>query len=81
MLLNSGDCVYYKPHSALGLLIERFVDPDGCPHWSYALRSPSRSSSQDIVVSIQETTEESLRQNIESGRLTYFTGHKETKDK
>ena len=72
MKLNPGDSLYYKPHSALAVLIERFTDDQGNYRWSYALRSPRSHNNPRIVVGIREDCEAKLLGAVESGDLVYY---------
>ena len=72
MNLKPGDSVYYEPHSALGYLVERYVEDGGQPIWRYALRSAPRDDPNKILVSMREESESSFLEAISSGRLAYY---------
>lgn len=72
MKLNPGDSLYYEPHSAFAVLIERFPDDQGNYRWSYALRSPRSRDNPKIVVAIREDCETKLLGAVESGELVHY---------
>ena len=70
--LKVGDCVYYEPNRAFGVLLERLVLDSGKVMWRHALRSPPRSDLEDIKVSVQTSPESSFVGAISKGRLNYY---------
>ena len=76
--LQVGDSVYYAPHQALGLLVEKFISAEyhdsNIPTevWKYALRSPLESDKESIKVSFMHATQEKLLDYIRIGHLEYY---------
>ena len=71
MRLNPGDCVYYEPHRALGMLLETYEE-QGVIYWRYALRSPPRSDLTNVRISIQAGKESDFIESIKDGRFSYY---------
>jgi hypothetical protein len=65
--LKPGDLVYYKPHLATGLLIEK----DGS-RWKYSLRSPTREDLTIFHVKAAWSEEAKFLEGIAKGNLEYY---------
>jgi len=70
--LRVGDCVYFKPNHALGVLLGRRAARNGAILWKYALRSPPPERLENVMVSIREDDETLFIQGITKGRLTLY---------
>ena len=65
--LKPGDMVYFKPHLALGVLIEKRDN-----EWIYALRSPPRTNLSDMRMKFDSGPEKSFIEAIEDGRFQHY---------
>jgi len=65
--LKAGDMVYFEPHLALGVLIEKRGDD-----WVYSLRSPPRNDVEHFMIKTDQHAETAFIADIESGRLKYY---------
>ena len=72
-MIKVGDLVYFEPHRATGILLERIEYPDNTEtQWKYALMSPRRRESDRYIVSIKISPESKFIENIESGYLDHY---------
>jgi hypothetical protein len=65
--LKPGDMVYFEPHLALGVLLEKRDNG-----WVYALRSPPSDNLTSYMVSIDFAAEKDFIEAIEKGRFQYY---------
>ena len=70
--LKVGDFLYYAPHNALGVLINKYTDDHGQNWWEYALRSTRSKNASDIIVSTQSTEERKCLTVILAGDLEHY---------
>ena len=69
--LKSGDLLYFEPHSATAVLLER-QEKNGEPHWSYLLRSPKKSDKTIMLTSVYLISETKIVSFINKGEIDHY---------